>query len=115
MILPEKKGLEPGYEQKLFDRDSKLNQWRLLGSRDGHDGSLTIHQDIELSSTILEAGNSLDYAFEPGLRGFLQMVKGEIRLDNEALTAGDGVAITDTRSIRINAAEESELLLFDMA
>ena len=114
-ILPEEKGLEPGYEQKLFDRDSKLNQWRLLGSRDGHDGSLTIHQDIELSSTILEAGHSLDYTFGPGRRGFLQIVNGEIRLDDEALAAGDGVAITDTTSIKINAAEESELLLFDMA
>jgi redox-sensitive bicupin YhaK (pirin superfamily) len=43
------------------------------------------------------------------------MVKGEIRLDDEALAAGDGVAITDTTSIKVSAAEESELLLFDMA
>ncbi len=114
-ILPEEKGLEPTYEQKLFDRDSKLNQWRLLGSRDGRDGSLTIHQDIELSATILEAGNSLDYAFEPGRHGFLQMVKGDIRIDDETLATGDGVAITDTTSIKISAVEESELILFDLA
>ena len=114
-ILPEEKGLEPTYEQKLFGRDSKLNQWRLLGSRDGRGGSLTIHQDIELSATILEAGNSLDYGFEPGRHGFLQMVKGNIRIDDETLTKGDGMAITDTTSIKISAAEESELLLFDMA
>ena len=57
----------------------------------------------------------MDYAFEPGRRGFLQMIKGEIRLDNETLATGDGVAISDTTSIRIRAAAESELLLFDMA
>ncbi len=114
-ILPEEKGLEPAYEQKLFDRDSKLNRWRLLGSRDGRDGSLTIHQDVNLSATILEAGNSLDYAFEPGRHGFLQMVDGVISLDNETLTKGDGMTITDTTSIKISAAKESELLLFDMA
>ncbi len=114
-ILPEKKGLEPGYEQKLFERDDKLNRWQLLGSRDGHDGSLTIHQDIELSSTILAAGNSLDYVFAAGRRGFLHVVKGEIGLDNEVLKTGDGIEITDSQSINISATEESELLLFDMA
>lgn len=114
-IFPETKGLEPGYEQKFFGRDGKLNQWQMLGSRDGRGGSLTIHQDIALSATILEAGNSLEYAFEPGRRGFLQMIKGEIRLDDETLAAGDGVAISETTSIRIHSAAESELLLFDMA
>ena len=38
-ILPERNGLEPGYEQKLFPSEEKRNQWRLVGSRDGRDGS----------------------------------------------------------------------------
>lgn len=114
-ILPEKTGLEPGYEQKLFDRESKLGQWCVLGSRDGHGGSLTIHQDIELSATILEAGKSLDYEFASGRRGFLQIVNGKLEIGDEILLSGDGVAISDTDSIAISAVAETELLLFDMA
>lgn len=114
-ILPERTGLEPGYEQKLFDRDAKLDQWCLLGSGDGRDGSLTIHQDIELSATILSSGSSLNYSFPKGRRGFLQIVKGELEVGDETVRSGDGVAIADTDSITITATEESELLLFDLA
>jgi len=113
-ILPEANGLEPGYEQKLFSRDDKLGQWCLLGSRDGRGGSLTIHQDIEMSATILEVGKSLDYHFAEGRRGFLQVVRGEVRIGDDVVASGDGVAIADTTSIRISAVDESELILFDM-
>ena len=114
-ILPEKTGLEPGYEQKLFPRDAKLDRWCLLGSRDGRDGSLTIHQDIELSAAIIEAGNSMDYRFAEGRRGFLQLVEGRLEIGDETLSSGDGVAIVDPGTITLTASEETELLLFDMA
>ena len=114
-ILPEKTGLEPGYEQKLFERQDKLNHWLLLGSRDGRDGSLTIHQDIDMSSTILDAGQSLEYAFAAGRRGFLQVVKGQVQLGEETLQSGDGVAIVDASSITVDALDDAELILFDMA
>ena len=114
-ILPEKTGLEPGYEQKLFERQDKLNKWLLLGARDGRDGALTIHQDIDMSSTILEAGRSLDYAFAEGRRGFLQVVKGQVQLGEETLQSGDGVAIVGSSSITVDALGDAELVLFDMA
>jgi quercetin 2,3-dioxygenase len=114
-ILPEKTGLEPGYEQKLFPRDEKLGRWCLLGSRDGRDGSLTIHQDIELSAAIIEAGKSMDYQFAEDRRGFLQLVEGRLEIGDETLSSGDGVAIVDPGTITLTASEETELLLFDMA
>ena len=114
-ILPERTGLEPGYEQKLFERDSKLNRWCLLGSRDGSDGSLTVHQDVRVLASIIEADQSLDYSFEPDRIGYLQVVRGELLLNDEAIAAGDGVQISATGQIRLKALEESEVLLFDMA
>jgi redox-sensitive bicupin YhaK (pirin superfamily) len=114
-ILPERNGLEPGYEQKLFPVEEKLNQWRLVGSRDGRDGSLTVHQDIELWSTVLDAGASIDYAFHGRRRGFMQVVRGTVEIDEKALEAGDAVAIVDQQSLRFEATSDSELLLFDMA
>ena len=114
-ILPERNGLEPGYEQKLFPSEEKRNQWRLVGSRDGRDGSLTIHQDVELSSTELEQGQELDYVFNGRRRGFLQVVRGSIEIDGETLSAGDAVATQDHDRLKIRAIEDSELLLFDMA
>ena len=114
-ILPEKNGLEPGYEQKLFPTEEKLNQWRLVGSRDGRDGSLTIHQDLNLYASVLGADASLDFEFASGRRGFVQVVRGAVEIEGESLGAGDAVAMNDQRALSVRASDDSELLLFDMA
>ena len=113
-ILPEQNGLEPGYEQKLFPTAEKHNRWRLVGSRDGRDGSLTIHQDIELWSAVLDAGQLVDYEFDGRRRGFLQVVRGTVEVDGATLDAGDAVAIVDQPSLSITATSSAEVLLFDM-
>ena len=113
-ILPEANDLEPGYEQKLFPPEEKRNRWRVVGSRDGRDGSLTIHQDISLHSTILDAGTEISYDFEDGRRGFLQVVSGQVQIDGKELEAGDAVAMQDQATVSIKADAEAELLLFDM-
>jgi redox-sensitive bicupin YhaK (pirin superfamily) len=113
-ILPERNGLEPGYEQKLFPSEEKRNQWRLVGSRDGREGSLTIHQDVNLWSTELEEGNELEYAFDGQRRGFLQVVRGAVEVEGNELVAGDAVATQDHPALRVRANNDAELLLFDM-
>ena len=114
-ILPEQNGLEPGYEQKLFPAEEKHNRWRLVGSRDGRDGSLTIHQDVSLLATLVDAGTELDYAFDGPRRGFLQVVRGSVDIDADTLSAGDAAAMQNHASLVLKAREEAELLLFDMA
>ena len=114
-ILPERNGLEPGYEQKLFPSEEKRNRWRLVGSRDGRDGSLTIHQDVNLLSSELDANTELEYDFDGRRRGFLQIVRGEVQVGAERLGAGDAAAMQDQESLSVKAIGDAELLLFDMA
>lgn len=114
-ILPEQNGLEPGYEQKLFPAEEKSNRWQLVVSPDGQDGSLTIHQDISLNSTVLSEGATIDYAFNEGRCGFLQVVHGDIDVEGEHLSAGDAIAIVDPATLSLRATSDAELLLFDMA
>lgn len=114
-ILPERNGLQPGYEQKMFPSEARRNRWRIVASPDGCDESLTIHQDVRLLSTELDARAELDYAFDSNRRGFLQVVRGTVEVDGEQLNAGDAVATQDQDSLSVIAHEKSELLLFDMA
>jgi len=114
-ILPERNGLEPGYEQKLFPGEEKHNQWRLVGSRDGRGGSLTIHQDVSLYSTVLDSNTEIDFSFEGRRRGFLQVVRGTVDIAGQELFAGDAVATRDQESLSVRAVSSTELLLFDMA
>jgi hypothetical protein len=113
-ILPGANGIQPSYEETHFSRDQKLNQWRLVGSRDGRDGSVTIHQDVNLLATIVESGAEIAYELEPGRKAFLQVVDGDIDVNGNALHAGDALAVTDEDSLSVTARTEAELLLFDL-
>ena len=113
-ILPEEKGLEPGYEQLRFDRNSKLNRLRLVGSRDGRDGSMTIHQDVSLYASVLDAGIELEHELGKGRRVFVQVVEGDLKVNGRILAAGDGACIEDHDRVQFSAITEAEFLLFDM-
>jgi redox-sensitive bicupin YhaK (pirin superfamily) len=113
-IFPEKNGLAPGYEQIHFPRETKLNQLRLIGSRDGREGSITIHQDVDLYASVLEAGQSITHDVEAGRKIFVQVIKGEIDVNGQSLAAGDGAKIEGVAELAISAKIESEFLVFDM-
>ena len=114
-IIPEAKNLEPGYEQTLFAREAKLNQLRLIGSRDGRDGSLTIHQDVDLYASVLEAGNSVQLDGLSDRRVFVQLIAGEVNVNGETLHAGDGLKVREADRVDISATQESEFLVFNLA
>jgi redox-sensitive bicupin YhaK (pirin superfamily) len=115
-ILPERSGIQPGYEQKMFDVEEKRGKLRLLVSPDGRDGSLKIFQDIYLYGTVLEAGTQLQHTLAPGRRAYIQIARGNAQVGSELLAAGDGAAVTGTDSIVLQAttAEPAEILLFDL-
>src|SRR5690606_19351303 len=54
-IMPDKEGLDPSYEQKYFDSQSKQGQLRLIASPDGRDGSVRINQDATIFASLLDA------------------------------------------------------------
>jgi redox-sensitive bicupin YhaK (pirin superfamily) len=113
-VIPERTGLEPGYEQRSFPPQELANQWRLLASGKPRDGALTIHQDVDLYGTRLAASKELEYVPRPGRKLWLQIARGSVESDGDVLSAGDGVAWSSPQSIRVNAKEDAELLLFDM-
>jgi len=112
-LLPETKGLQPSYEQKTIS--TKTNELILIGSPEGSDQAVVIHQDVELFVSYLKQNHSLAHAFKKGRKGWLQLIKGKIDLNEYTLSAGDGVAITEEEMIEINCLEDAELLLFDLA
>ena len=114
-IVPERNGLEPGYEQTAFSDAGRRGQLRLVGSHDGRDGSVLINQDVDLYSSLLEPGEDVAHELEPGRRAWLQLVRGGVAIDGERLDAGDGAAIENLAQLIISATSSSEFLLFDLA
>lgn len=114
-ILPEREGLEPGYEQVNFSEEERRGRLRLIGSRDGRDGSVTIHQDVALYASLLEAGERLDFDVREGRQIWVQVARGELTVDGADLRHGDGLGIAEAGAVEILARQGSELLLFDLA
>lgn len=114
-ILPHSEGLEPSYEQKQFSDEEKRGRLRLIGSRDGREGSVTIHQDADLYASLLSDGQEVSHALRDGRKVWVQVARGTVRLNGHQLDAGDGAAISDERSVTIaGASKDAEVLLFDM-
>jgi len=114
-ILPDRKALEPEYEQRFFTPEEKEGRLRLVASADGRDGSLRVHQDVSVYASVLRQGASVAFDLASGRRAWLQVVRGEVLLNETPLAQGDGAGVTDEKQIRITAAEPSEVLLFDLA
>tara|TARA_R110002096_G_scaffold5508_2_gene25710 strand:- start:2546 stop:3244 length:699 start_codon:yes stop_codon:yes gene_type:complete len=113
-MFPEQDDLDPGYEQLEFTREQKLNQLRLIASRDGRNSSITVHQRVDLYASILEAGARIDYETKTSHKVFVQVIGGELSLNGQPAASGDGVQIEDISSLTIIAQQEAEFLLFDM-
>jgi redox-sensitive bicupin YhaK (pirin superfamily) len=114
-ILPEKAGLKPGYEQKTYRVEDKRGALCLVGSRDGRDGSVTIHQDVDLYATCLGDGEETAHEFASGRKGWVQVARGRAQVNGTALQAGDGVALAGETAITLRGMSDSEMLLFDMS
>ena len=117
-IFPEKQGIEPGYEQKFFGDDEKLNRFRLVASRAGRDGSVKINQDASIYAALLEEGKTTAYNLEEGRYAWLHVATGSVTLNGKTLNAGDGAAITDEQKLEVTGAtsgKKAEVLLFDLA
>ncbi|MBZ5500015.1 MAG: pirin family protein [Acidobacteriia bacterium] len=114
-ILPERKGLTPGYEQKYFAPAERRGRLRLIASRDGAEGSVTFHQDARVFAGLLGPGEAVDYTAPAGRRTWLQIARGTLLLNSNLLKEGDGAAVIDEASLRITGKDEAELLLFDLA
>ena len=114
-IMPERRGLKPGYEQHPFDKEKARGRFHLIASRDGRDDSVTVHQDMELYTTILSEGDRVVYDLAPGRYAWVQAASGEIILNGIRLKAGDGAAVGEKETLEIKAESESEILLFDLA
>ncbi|MEM6438718.1 MAG: pirin family protein [Pseudomonadota bacterium] len=114
-IIPEAQGLAPGYEQVSIPTETRRGRLTLLGSRDARGGSVRIHRDVDLYGSVLSEGDALTHAVAPGRGAWVQVIRGEMRVNDDAIGAGDGLAAVDEPELRIEADAETEFLLFDMA
>jgi len=110
-IIPERTGIEPRYDQCRFP---DVTGRQLVLSPDAREGSLKVYQDMTLSRWVLAAGEQDNVAVEAGRRIWIQVVKGNVTVNGNAVTTSDALAIWDESALTIEASTAAEVLLFDL-
>jgi redox-sensitive bicupin YhaK (pirin superfamily) len=114
-VLPDREGISSRYDRKTFSESEKRGRLRLIGSPDGRDGSIVIHQDVEIFAALLDAGDAVTHAFAAGRKGWVQVVRGAGEVNGKPVRAGDGVARGGEATLAVTSrAGDSEFLVFDL-
>jgi hypothetical protein len=114
-LLPERVGLTPSYEQRAFPAGEARDRLRLIASRDGREGSVTVQQDVSLYRGVLGSGARSELPLAAGRHAWLQIARGRVQLGAKTLAAGDGAALSAEPAVVLEALEDSEVLIFDLA
>lgn len=113
-IMPEKQGTAPSYEQVRFAPEEKRGRLRLVASRDGRDGSVTVHQDVNLYAGLFEGAEAATFERGVDRHLWLHVARGEVSVNGERLKAGDAAATSDAPALQITDGVDAEVLLFDL-
>jgi len=113
-ILPAKSGIDPGYEQKRVEAADKRGKLRAIASPDGRDGTVTVHQDATVYAAMLDGAESARHALAPGRRAYVHVARGSIRVNGQALAAGDAAKLEREPEVVLDDGREAEVLLFDL-
>jgi len=114
-ILPQRAGIEPGYEQKHFDPAAKRGRLALIASPDGAQGSVTIHADARIRAGLFHGAESAELALDPARIGYVHLVSGELVVNGRHLCGGDALTLTGERLLRLSDGAHAEVLVFDLS
>jgi redox-sensitive bicupin YhaK (pirin superfamily) len=113
-IQPDTFGIAPSYEEKNFSESEKEGRLRLVASKDGREGSVSMQQDAALYAGLFNGDQSATVDLAPGRLAYVHLVKGELRVYGELLAAGDAAKLTGEKMVRIEAGRDAEVLVFDL-
>jgi redox-sensitive bicupin YhaK (pirin superfamily) len=124
-ILPATRGIEPGYAQAPYSQNK--DAWTriahpangALHSQANTKNEVALNQDANVYRGVFAAGKNIPLIVGAARKGWLQVIKGSLAIEDLTLGAGDGLAIIPTQGDKVlhvhnTSTEDAELLLFDL-
>ena len=113
-IQPNRRGVEPGYEQKRFEDAEKRGRLRLVASPDGAEGSVTIHQNARVYAGLIDGAERVEHTLAAGRTAYVHVARGTVTVNGNRLAAGDALKAEGESRITLEAGRDAEVLLFDL-
>jgi hypothetical protein len=113
-IEPDRRGVQPGYEERRFDPRDMRGRLRLIASPDGTDGSVIIHQQARVYAGLFNSKESDELPIAAGRRAYVHVARGRIHVNGYALSAGDALKLTTEDRVSLEQGDDAEVLVFDL-
>ena len=114
-IEPDEMGVAPGYEQKTIATTDKRGKLRLVASRDGAQGSVSMHADAAVHAGLFDGDESASLALDPRRKGYVHLVRGQLEVNGIALVGGDALLVSGETQLTLDHGVDAEVLVFDLA
>jgi len=114
-IEPNVRGIDASYEQKHFPEASKRGTLRVVASRDGREGSVTLHADAAISAGLIDGAERVERELDPGRRTYVHLVRGSLEVNGQRLAAGDALRMEGEPALILAEGKDAEVLVFDLA
>lgn len=114
-VFPNKRNVEPRYDQITLDPADRKNKLQQILSPNPDDAGVWIHQDAWFHLTELDKGNNIEYNLKKAGNGVYAFVlSGDVTINGQDLHQRDGLGIWDTSNLQIEAGSHAELLLMEV-
>lgn len=115
-VFPNKKNVQPRYDQKTFSEADKHNKLATVVSPIGtNDGGVQIYQDAWFHLGKLDAGTELAYHLKQKNNGVYAFVlEGDVTINEIVLNRRDGLGLSETEQLNIKADNNAEILLMEV-
>ena len=113
-IEPTRTGGQPSWGTRPFPKAERRGEWAVLASGFEEDaGALPIRTDARVAGISLQAGEEATYDIDGGRRAYLVPAAGRICVNGAEAKARDGIAVADLASLKIEALDDSEIVLVE--
>jgi quercetin 2,3-dioxygenase len=114
-ILPDERGIDPGYEQKMFPDEDKRGRLRLVASPDAREGSVKLNADAAMYVGLFDGEERAELALDPKRLAYVHVARGEVQVSGQRLVAGDAAKLTAEERLVLEQGQGAEVIVFDLA
>jgi len=113
-IVPDRKRVEPRYQEARFPDVEKRGRLRLIISPTGADGSLSVYQDARVYAGLFDGNETVSLDLGPDRFAYVHVARGALQVQGQSLAAGDGLRIRNEERLTFGAGDHAEVLVFDL-
>jgi quercetin 2,3-dioxygenase len=114
-IEPNVMGISPSYEQTTVPAVEMQGVLRLIAAPAADNASVALHADARIYAGLLGGSDSTTLALDPARKAYVHVVRGSLSLNGLPLHGGDAAKIHGESVLTLNAANDTEVLVFDLA